>query len=1102
VKRILAFLLVVSLVVGPSPAWAKSFSDTGGYWAEKDILRLANLGLSDGYQGKFLPKGQVTRAEFAKLVVTALGLARQAQVVAKARSPFSDLPSTHWANGYILVAYEHKLINGYNNYSFRPDAPINRVEIAALLMRALNTGTLPVGTLPTGISGSEKITGLPFADAETIPDWSRSTLSEAVQRGIISGYEDKTFRPLQPASRAESAVLVSRLLAQLGKQTDYQGTVKDLDRSGRSFILQVANQVSVFSLAEDAVFYRGNNRIAWKDVPLDSKLAVILDKNGKAAYLELLTSKVKNEFQPLSLNMLRNNNQQSINKSNLLDKSNLLVKSSFLDEANLLAETAATDFGSRPEASLITTQKEMKVDQLVKATGANGNGQLIAIIDTGVDPAHPDLQATENGKLKIVQWVDFTDEGKLNTSAEYEAFGASIAVNNQYLGLPEGISKSGKVHVGVWQETALQSASGKGVDLNGNGKATDVYNVLVVDQAKAGVYDTVIVDTNLNQDFRDEIPLKPYNDSKQYAKFTRGDGKRLGFVLTKIKEDGSEIKLGFDSNGHGTHVAGIAAASGRISGVAPGAQLMVIKAMDGEGVNGWSTIAEAINYAANQGAKIVNLSLGVESLESVGNNGANHLLRVLADTGVIFVVAAGNSGPGLNTMTTPADTGGIISVGAYISPAMWKQDYNWEVAKESLWFFSSIGPRFDGAMMPLITAPGSAVSTASWGGYRLSEGTSMAAPHVTGAVALLLENAQRNKIAYTPATVRQALSMGAKPMEGYTEVEQGYGKIDLVTAWQHLQQISEQPLIIPKVYHYWLKLGSGLYAREFVPGRLNFQFESLAQSDTVLNLRTTQPWLKPAQELLTLPKLATREISVDYRLPVEPGLHTARILGQIAEKQGTALEILNTVINPYYLNEANNYRQYFRRSIPAGQFQRYFFRVPEGTKNLNISLDVAQNYTQYLGRARLHIYNPKGQEVDQDLYDFAGVDVEQPQSVVEKQVPAPEPGTWEVVVYSSATLSQFNLTESAVELTVEAKEVAPSGNTGSESNYLVGLNEGSYPGERPEYVTFNVRKRNGLTPYDGVMEINSRLYTVTQGRVTIRVPVGLEPVEWTIGLPE
>ncbi|MHB8984208.1 MAG: S8 family serine peptidase, partial [Carboxydocellales bacterium] len=1038
---------------------------------------------------------------FAKLVVTALGLAQQAQVVAKAQSPFSDLPITHWANGYILVAYEHKLINGYNNHSFQPDAPISRVEIAALVMRALNTGTLPTGTLPAGISGPEKITSLPFADAESIPDWSKSTLSEAVQRGIIFGYEDKTFRPLQPASRAESAVLVSRLLAQLGKQTDYQGTVKDLDRNGRSFILQVANQVSELSLAEDAVFYRGNNRIAWKDVPLDSKLAVILDKNGKAAYLEILTSKVKNEFQPLSLYKLKNNGQQSGSQSTQSDILSI-NESNLLAEANLLDETTATNFGSHPEASLITTQKEMKVDQLVKATGASGNGQLIAIIDTGVDPAHPDLQATETGKLKIVQWVDFTDDGKLNTSAKYETSGASLEVNNQYLGLPEGISKSAKVHLGVWNEAALQSDSGKGVDLNGNGKTTDVYNVLVADKAKSGVYDTVIVDTNQNQDFRDEIPLKLYNDSQQYAKFTRGDGKRFGFVLTKIKADGSEIKLGFDSNGHGTHVAGIAAASGQISGVAPGAQLMVIKAMDGEGVNGWSTIAEAINYAANHGAKIVNLSLGVESLESVGNNGANHLLRVLADTGVIFVVAAGNSGPGLNTMTTPADTDGIISVGAYISPAMWKQDYNWEVAKESLWFFSSTGPRFDGAMMPLITAPGSAVSTAPWGGYRLSEGTSMAAPHVAGAVALLLENAQRNNIAYTPATVRQALGMGAKPIEGYTEVEQGYGKVDLVTAWQNLQQISEQPLIIPKVYHYWLKQGSGLYAREFVPGRLNFQFESLAQSDTVLNLRTTQPWLKPEQELLTLPKLAAREISVDYQLPVEPGLYTARILGQIAEKQGTALEILNTLINPYYLNEANNYRQYFRRSIPAGQFQRYFFRVPEGTKNLNISLAVAQNYTQYFGRARLHLYNPKGQEVDQDLYDFAGVDVDQPKSVVEKQVPTPEPGTWEVVVYSSATLSQFQLTESAVELTVEAKEVSPSGDTGSESNYLVGLNEGSYPAERPEYVTFNVRKRNGLTLYDGVMVINSRLYTVTQGRVTIWVPVGLDPVEWTIGLPE
>ncbi len=1127
-KRVLAFVLAVSLVIGPSAAQAKSFTDTGGYWAEQEIVRLANLGLSDGYKGKFLPKGQVTRAEFAKLVVTALGLEQQAQVVAKARSPFSDLPASHWGNGYILVAYENKILNGYNDNTFRPDAPISRVEIAALLIRALKAeqgelvsksvyqGNETPETLSGGAGATGDLDGLPFTDAETIPGWAWSTLSEAVQRGLISGYEDKTFRPFRPASRGEAAVLVSRLLAQLGEHIHYQGTVTDLNRAGRSFTLLVSGQGAELFLAQDALFYRAKDRVDWKDIQPGSEAAVILDRDGKVAYLEIMAAPGSKGFKPLSLYNLGGSDKESGSQDSKPVR-NAGAEYPYFSEGlltdaqkpargiGLLAEAAGpSDFGGRPEASLELTKQEMKVDQLVKATGASGEGQLIAIIDTGVDTANPDLLVTSSGRPKIVEWVDFTADGKVNTSAKFNIVGDSVEAGDKYLSLPAGLSKSGKARIGFWKEGEIPGESGMGVDLNGNGKTTDVFTVVVLDRSQPGVYDTVIVDTNQNEDFRDEIPLKLYNDSRQFARFTRpGDRARFGFVLAKIKEDGTEISLGFDSNGHGTHVAGIAAGNGQITGVAPGAQVMVIKAMDGKGEASLSTIAEAVNYAATHGAKIINLSLGQDALESSGNYATNRLLKVLMDIhGVIFVVAAGNSGPGLNTMTTPADTDGIISVGAYISPAMWKQDFKWDVPKESLWFFSSMGPRFDGAMMPLILAPGSAVSTMPWGTYRLKDGTSMAAPHVAGAVALLLDNARRSNIPYTPAKVRQALGMGASPIEGYTEVEQGYGKLDLVSAWQHLQQVSEQPLIIPKVYHHWLKQGSGLYAREFMPGKLNFQLLSLAGTDVVLNFRSTQSWLKPQQAMLTIPQLTTRRLRVDYQAPEEPGLYTARLLGQIDGKYGTALEILNTVINPYSLNEANQYRQVLRQAIPPGQFRRYFVQVPEGAKSLNISLAVEQGAGQFLGRARLHLYNPKGQEIDPDLYDFAGADPDQPRSVVQKRVPGPQPGTWEVVVYSSATLSEYKLYESKVELTLEAQEVSPVEDTGTGGNYLVGINEGTYPGERPEYVTFYIRRKNGLLPYEGIMEINSRLYSVIQGRVTVRMPKGTEPARWVVGLPE
>ncbi|MEK8132407.1 NEAT domain-containing protein [Paenibacillus filicis] len=106
--------------------------------------------------------------------------------------------ASHWAEALIERAVELGLVNGYEDGSFRPDGEISRAEFIALVGRALGDGT----------QQSE----LSFADLEKIPDWAKPALAKAVQAGIVTSYEDGTFRPAQSITRSEIAVIISKAM--------------------------------------------------------------------------------------------------------------------------------------------------------------------------------------------------------------------------------------------------------------------------------------------------------------------------------------------------------------------------------------------------------------------------------------------------------------------------------------------------------------------------------------------------------------------------------------------------------------------------------------------------------------------------------------------------------------------------------------------------------------------------------------------------------------------------------------------------------------------------------------------------------------------------
>jgi subtilisin family serine protease len=216
-----------------------------------------------------------------------------------------------------------------------------------------------------------------------------------------------------------------------------------------------------------------------------------------------------------------------------------------------------------------------------------------------------------------------------------------------------------------------------------------------------------------------------------------------------------------DHLGHGTHVASIVAgigarAAGARKGVAFGASLLNGKVLDDFGFGTDSGIIAGMEWAARQKARVVNMSLG--GFPTDGTDPMSQAIsRLTARYRTLFVVAAGNSGPGQQTVENPGVATAALTVGAVD-------------ATDELADFSGRGPRFgDYAMKPDITAPGVDIIAAraartalgdpvnQW--YTRLTGTSMATPHVAGAAAIM---AQRWP-SWTPARIKAVLMDTADP---------------------------------------------------------------------------------------------------------------------------------------------------------------------------------------------------------------------------------------------------------------------------------------------------------------------------------------------------
>ncbi|KAL2642830.1 hypothetical protein R1flu_010417 [Riccia fluitans] len=370
-------------------------------------------------------------------------------------------------------------------------------------------------------------------------------------------------------------------------------------------------------------------------------------------------------------------------------------------------------------------KKEVGADSFLKKFPVyDGRGVTIAIFDSGVDPAAAGLETTSDGRPKIIDVVDCTGSGDIDTSSVVKAdndgyisgaSGARLQINKSWKN-PSGdwhvgykfafglftdtlvtrIKKERKrkwaeeqreaITVAMRQLTAFDAKYPKVSDAALKKEREDLqtrYDLLqkLSDnyEDKGPIIDAVVWydgdvwraaldtqemegDTGLGK-LIDFIPMTNYRIERKYGIFSRMDA--CSFV-TNIYDDGNILSIVTDSSPHGTHVAGITAAhhpqEPLLNGVAPGAQLVSCKIGDSRlgSMETGTGLTRGLITVIENKCDLINMSYGEPTMMPDYGRFIDLASEVVNKYGVIFISSAGNNGPSLSTVTAPGGTSSSI----------------------------------------------------------------------------------------------------------------------------------------------------------------------------------------------------------------------------------------------------------------------------------------------------------------------------------------------------------------------------------------------------------------------------------------------------------
>lgn len=173
------------------------FFDIANHWARDDINLLSACSIANGKENLlFMPDEEITRAEFSAFIMRAFSLAPLYYT-----GTFDDVKTHNWYSGVVETISKYGIASGVNERMFAPNEPITREQMAAITMRAM------------ALSGV-KVEGAAehFADHDKISSYAHDYVYKGANAGIITGFPDGEFKPLENATRAEAIVLIKRMI--------------------------------------------------------------------------------------------------------------------------------------------------------------------------------------------------------------------------------------------------------------------------------------------------------------------------------------------------------------------------------------------------------------------------------------------------------------------------------------------------------------------------------------------------------------------------------------------------------------------------------------------------------------------------------------------------------------------------------------------------------------------------------------------------------------------------------------------------------------------------------------------------------------------------